>query len=220
MPRMVSRMVRWMSSSACVVTSPITTHSPFVIAVSHATRACGSCPSMPSSTASETWSQILSGCPSVTDSEVSRYEVDVLKEVATTTAHHIEMGNLDRHYPPGTGIVSALMRGGALALAVLIAIGCDGPGSGRSLPSGTHWIHYALVSFAGPVSRNQGVLATTSLSTIRADVLGTANTTSTGTPWADASQKSGVLYVAEIGRASCRERVEIGWVAESVMRRR
>src|SRR5207245_894328 len=175
-------MVRWISSSACVVTSPITTHNPFVIAVSHATRACGSCPSMPSSTASETWSQILSGCPSVTDSEVSRYEVDVLKEVATTTAHHIEMGNLDRHHPPGTGIVSALMRGGALALAVLIALACDGPGSGPSLPSGTHWIHYALVSFAGPVSRNQGVLATTSLSTIRADVLGTANTTSTGTP--------------------------------------
>ena len=118
------------------------------------------------------------------------------------------MGNLDRHYPPGTGIVSALMRGGALALAVLIAIACDGPGSGPSLPSGTHWIHYALVSFAGPVSRNQGVLATTSLSTIRADVLGTANTTSTGTPWADASQKSGVLYVAVLTYYECTRHTE------------
>src|SRR5437879_8444025 len=66
----------------------------------------------------------------------------------------------------------------------------------------------ALVSFAGPVSRNQGVLATTSLSTIRADVLGTANTTSTGTPWADASQKSGVLYVAVLTYYECTKHTE------------
>ena len=118
------------------------------------------------------------------------------------------MGNLDRHYPPGTGIVSALMRGGALALAVLIALACDGPGSGPSLPSGTHWIHYALVSFAGPVSRNQGVLATTSLSTIRADVLGATNDASTATPWADASPKSEVLYVAVVTYSECTRHTE------------
>src|SRR5437764_4775484 len=76
-------MVRWMSSSACVVTSPITTQSPLVIAVSHATRAFESWASIPSSTASETWSQILSGCPSVTDSEVRRNDRDELKEVVT-----------------------------------------------------------------------------------------------------------------------------------------
>ena len=37
-----------------------------------ATRAMGSFSRMASSTASEIWSQILSGCPSVTDSEVKR----------------------------------------------------------------------------------------------------------------------------------------------------
>src|SRR5437867_13376124 len=85
-------MLRWMSRSAWVVTSPMTTQRPFVIAVSHATRARASCSSMPSSTASETWSQILSGWPSVTDSEVSRKEREELKDVVTTTANNIEIG--------------------------------------------------------------------------------------------------------------------------------
>src|SRR6185312_5020226 len=83
MPRMVSRIVRWMSRSAWVVTSPMTTHRPLVIAVSQATRERGSCPSMPSSTASETWSQTLSGWPSVTDSDVSRKDREPLKDVDT-----------------------------------------------------------------------------------------------------------------------------------------
>src|SRR3989442_62828 len=61
----------------------MTTQSPLVIAVSQATRACGSWVSMPSSTASDTWSQTLSGCPSVTDSEVSRKDREELKDVVT-----------------------------------------------------------------------------------------------------------------------------------------
>src|SRR6266566_4442291 len=69
----------------------MTTQRPFVIAVSQATRACGSCPSMPSSTASETWSQTLSGCPSVTDSEVRRNERDELKDVVTSADHNLEI---------------------------------------------------------------------------------------------------------------------------------
>src|SRR5437016_4774493 len=72
-----------MSSSAWVVTSPMTTQRPLVIAVSQATRAAGSCPSIPSRTASETWSQILSGCPSVTDSDVRRNDREELKVVVT-----------------------------------------------------------------------------------------------------------------------------------------
>src|ERR1700694_604727 len=99
MPRMVSRIVRWMSSSACVVTSPMTIHSPFVMAVSHATRASASWLSIPSRTASETWSQTLSGWPSVTDSEVSRYEGDVLNELATTAVNDIGVGRLGRAAP-------------------------------------------------------------------------------------------------------------------------
>src|ERR1700694_3918385 len=81
-----------MSSSAWVVTSPITTHRPLVMAVSQATRAWGSWASMPSRTASETWSQTLSGCPSVTDSDVRRNDFDALKEVVTTAANHTRGG--------------------------------------------------------------------------------------------------------------------------------
>src|SRR5687767_8441548 len=40
--------------------------------VSTATRARGSCSSIASRIESEIWSQILSGCPSVTDSDVNR----------------------------------------------------------------------------------------------------------------------------------------------------
>jgi len=43
-----------------------------VTVVSQATRPLGSFARIASSTASEIWSQILSGCPSVTDSEVNK----------------------------------------------------------------------------------------------------------------------------------------------------
>ena len=44
-----------------------------VVAVSHATRALGSSRMIASRMASDTWSHILSGWPSVTDSDVNRY---------------------------------------------------------------------------------------------------------------------------------------------------
>ena len=43
---------------------------PVVVTVSQATRPAGSWAMMASRTASEIWSQTLSGCPSVTDSDV------------------------------------------------------------------------------------------------------------------------------------------------------
>src|SRR5438067_7204825 len=55
---------------------------------------------MPSRTASETWSQIVSGWPSVTDSEVRRKEREELKDVVTTTANDIEIGAGDRQTSP------------------------------------------------------------------------------------------------------------------------
>src|SRR3954466_9401432 len=61
-----------MSMYVSVVTSPATTTRPVVISVSHATRPVGSSLRTASSTASEIWSAILSGCPSVTDSELKR----------------------------------------------------------------------------------------------------------------------------------------------------
>src|SRR5215211_2364814 len=59
-----------MSTYVSVVISPATTTRPVVISVSQATRPFGSSRRTASRTASETWSAILSGCPSVTDSEV------------------------------------------------------------------------------------------------------------------------------------------------------
>src|SRR5919201_940025 len=55
-----------------VVISPATTTRPVVISVSHATRPAGSSARTASRTESETWSAILSGWPSVTDSDVNR----------------------------------------------------------------------------------------------------------------------------------------------------
>src|SRR5215475_12446336 len=57
---------------ALVVISPATTASPVVTSVSQATRPFGSWRMTSSSTESEIWSAILSGCPSVTDSDVNK----------------------------------------------------------------------------------------------------------------------------------------------------
>src|SRR5215217_2932014 len=61
-----------MSTYVVVEISPDTTTSPVFTSVSHATRPVGSSRSTASRTPSEIWSAILSGCPSVTDSEVNR----------------------------------------------------------------------------------------------------------------------------------------------------
>ena len=53
--------------------SPATTTRPVVISVSQATRPVGSSRRISSRMASEIWSAILSGWPSVTDSDVNRY---------------------------------------------------------------------------------------------------------------------------------------------------
>src|SRR3954447_6652120 len=66
--------MRGMSTYTSVVISPATTTRPVVISVSHATRACGSLVRTASRTESEIWSAILSGCPSVTDSDVKEKE--------------------------------------------------------------------------------------------------------------------------------------------------
>src|SRR3970040_479434 len=56
-----------------VVISPRTSTRPVVVAVSQATRASGSSRMIASRIASLIWSHILSGWPSVTDSDVKRY---------------------------------------------------------------------------------------------------------------------------------------------------
>src|SRR3977135_1289559 len=62
----------WMSTYVVVEISPETTIRPVLTSVSQATRPYGSSVSTASSTPSEIWSAILSGWPSVTDSEVNR----------------------------------------------------------------------------------------------------------------------------------------------------
>src|ERR1700751_4567449 len=63
-----------MSTYVSVVISPATTTSPVVISVSQATLPFGSSVRTASSTDSEIWSAILSGWPSVTDSDVKEKE--------------------------------------------------------------------------------------------------------------------------------------------------
>src|SRR3954470_10547173 len=74
---MVSRAMSWMSTYVVVEISPETTTRPVFTSVSHATRPVGSSRSTASRTPSEIWSAILSGCPSVTDSEVNRYSLSI-----------------------------------------------------------------------------------------------------------------------------------------------
>src|SRR6059036_2184174 len=62
-----------MSTYVVVEISPDTTTRPVLTSVSHATRPYGSSRMTASRTPSEIWSAILSGWPSVTDSEVNRY---------------------------------------------------------------------------------------------------------------------------------------------------
>src|SRR5664280_3094813 len=75
MSRTVWRTSLGMSTYVVVVISPATSTSPVVSRVSQATRLSGSSVSSASSTESEIWSAILSGCPSVTDSEVKVYRL-------------------------------------------------------------------------------------------------------------------------------------------------
>src|SRR3954453_13767091 len=73
MSRTVSRTIDWKSTYVWVEISPRTRTRPAVVAVSQATLASGSSRMIASRIASDTWSHILSGWPSVTDSEVNRY---------------------------------------------------------------------------------------------------------------------------------------------------
>src|SRR5437763_939131 len=81
MPRIVLRTTFDTSTYVSVVISPATTTRPVVISVSHATRPLGSSVSTASSTASEIWSATLSGCPSVTDSEVKRNSRPAIRRI-------------------------------------------------------------------------------------------------------------------------------------------
>ena len=95
------------------------------------------------------------------------------------------------------------MRLALCALMLAVGMACDAPGSGPSLPSSAHWVTYALASYAGPVARSEGILAATSLATIQDEVVSAPKVMANGTPWPDASHRSGVLYVAVATYSQC-----------------
>src|SRR5436305_2512762 len=91
---MRSRTRRGMSTYVSVVISPATTTRPVVMSVSQATRPVGSSARTASSTESEIWSAILSGWPSVTDSEVKENE---RLDIAGTLARELPAGSSHRY---------------------------------------------------------------------------------------------------------------------------
>src|ERR1700753_174295 len=85
MRSIVSRAMSCTSNVAVVEISPETTTRPVLTRVSQATRPRGSWARTASSTPSEIWSAILSGWPSVTDSEVKRNSLSSIARSVTTT---------------------------------------------------------------------------------------------------------------------------------------
>src|SRR5688500_6146404 len=85
-----------MSTYVVVVISPATQASPVVTSVSQATRARGSSARIASRTASEIWSATLSGCPSVTDSDVKRLR-------SATAGSRLRNGEVGGHRSAGGG---------------------------------------------------------------------------------------------------------------------
>jgi hypothetical protein len=99
-----------------------------------------------------------------------------------------------------------------LALAGLQA--CNAPWAGPSLPAGTHWVNFTLETSDGPTARGHGILAATSLSTLRSDVLAVARlgndecrplpNQSTYDPcWFQVLERPGVLYLAVATDSEC-----------------
>src|SRR6478736_7550518 len=81
-----SRTIAGISTYAEVETSPATWTSPVVTRVSTATRPFGSAARIASRMLSEIWSQILSGCPSVTDSDVNRRSSVIMLQIGRVPA--------------------------------------------------------------------------------------------------------------------------------------
>ena len=78
---MTSLAIAGISTCADVEISPMIMTRPVVVTVSQATLPIGSFSRIASSTASEIWSQILSGWPSVTDSDVKKRFILNLRSV-------------------------------------------------------------------------------------------------------------------------------------------
>lgn len=130
---------------------------------------------MPSSTASETWSQTLSGWPSVTDSDVSRNEREEPKELATTVKDHIgprEPARGARALPIRHRYVgSNTMKRLAVLLALVLVQACDAPWAGPTLPDGGHWVSFNTISYEGPRVITNDIFAASTTAELESAVL-------------------------------------------------
>src|SRR5437762_6380817 len=107
---------------------------PVVTRVSQATRAAGSLPMMASSTASEIWSAILSGWPSVTDSDVNTWRcagISLSDEGLDVQASGAPPGG-----QPGVGIEQLQIHGFSERLPCQIEHSGGGAGGERLLRGG------------------------------------------------------------------------------------
>src|SRR5678815_3958729 len=82
---------------------------PVVTSVSQATRLVGSCARRASRMESEIWSAILSGCPSVTDSDVNRWLPSRL--IAVCSLNWIKTRGRSRYFTPITTDFQFLTQG-------------------------------------------------------------------------------------------------------------
>src|SRR6266850_3556915 len=103
--------------------SPATTTSPVVINVSQATRPSGSSARTASRTVSEIWSATLSGCPSVTDSEVNRNSRAAMGPQATQNARLLDAQ--EERDLQLVGAAHRVLEGGAQRLQVPLHLGRD-----------------------------------------------------------------------------------------------
>src|ERR1700722_821654 len=120
-------MIPGMSTYVLVVTSPATCTCPVVISVSTATRLAGSSLIIASRTASLIWSAILSGWPSVTDSEVKSRRATVVS-VRNKSTVSVEFS---RKCP-----ATAQVSDGSETSRPLLAFAHHDPARGRGLAQG------------------------------------------------------------------------------------
>src|SRR3984957_10735292 len=93
-------MMPGMSTYVLVVTSPATCTWPVVMSVSTATWLSGSSLSIASKIASLIWSAILSGWPSVTDSEVNNRRATLLISIQKEPADQVKCSRTNQRARP------------------------------------------------------------------------------------------------------------------------
>jgi len=151
----------------------------------------------------------------VTDSDVSRKEREELKEVATID-DHIGPRHADRQAPSLLGRVRHVwssMRWMVIVLALTVAQACDPPWAGPTLPDGSGPLNLTLLSVQGPIGIGPNIMASTSLASLRAKVISTADRTQPqlcqaylNDPdpcWTQQVDRQGRLYIAVITNPEC-----------------